>query len=65
MFCPINKHETDGISYICIAYFVGENCHNKMQHDLGLVKKLILKKVVVYPPDVNMTSPIPITGTTV
>ena len=50
--------------YIYSEYFVGNICQNKIYYGMGLVKKLILKKDVVYPPNANMTCPIPITGTT-
>jgi len=47
---------------ICSEYFVGDNCHNKMQYDMGLVKKLILKKDAA---NVNETRPPPMTCVTV
>ena len=53
---------------MCSKHFVGDNCHNKIQYDMGLRKKLIRKEDVtptVYSVNLNMTRSPPIPSATV
>jgi len=63
-----DKWRPTSTSYICSEHFVDDNFHNKMQYNMGLATKLVLKKDAVptiYPANVKMTRPPPITSTTV
>ena len=55
-------------SYICSKHFTSDSYHNWMQYEMGLAKKLILKKEAIptiYPDVTNMTRPPPVTSSTV
>jgi len=50
-------------------HFVGDNCYNTIQYDMGLVETDFKERrrttITIYPEDVNMTHPPPITNTTI
>jgi len=63
-FCLMNTRQMTFTitSYLHVRteHFVDYNCHNKMQYDMGPVKKLILKKVAIsaiYLAKINMIYP--------